>query len=260
MDYYEINVCYLIINDIYLQFFSVFINDIDNDQASKAMDIVQTYLKKNSNYGLSLQIDKIEANKTDAKALLESSMLVRIFQIFGLLEVFLYLICIFLSVCIKYADSIENNQPPHVVFDTTKSGIASETVKSFTQALGLPTVSASYGQEGDLRQWRDMEEGKQKYLLQVMPPADMIPEVVRSIVRKMNITNAAILYDGTFVMDHKYKSLLQNIQTRHVITAVADGESARADQIERLRNLDINNFFILGSLKTIGQVLGEFKR
>lgn len=240
--------------------FSVFINDIDNDQASKAMDIVQTYLKKNSNYGLSLQIDKIEANKTDAKALLESSMLVRIFQIFGCFKFFFYSICIFLSVCIKYADSIENNQPPHVVFDTTKSGIASETVKSLTQALGLPTVSASYGQEGDLRQWRDMEEGKQKYLLQVMPPADMIPEVVRSIVRKMNITNAAILYDGTFVMDHKYKSLLQNIQTRHVITAVADGESARADQIERLRNLDINNFFILGSLKTIGQVLGKFKR
>lgn len=90
-----------------------------------------------------------------------------------------------------------------------------------------------------------------------MPPADIIPEVVRSIVRKMNITNAAILYDETFVMDHKYKSLLQNIQTRHVITAIADGDSARADQIERLRNLDINNFFILASIKTIGQVLGK---
>ncbi|NP_001273813.1 glutamate receptor ionotropic, kainate 4-like precursor [Musca domestica] len=212
----------------------LFINELDNDPASKAIDIVQTYLKKNSNYGLSVQIDKIEANKTDAKALLE-------------------------SICIKYAESIENKQPPHVVFDTTKSGIASETVKSFTQALGLPTVSASYGQEGDLRQWRDMEESKQKYLLQVMPPADIIPEVVRSIVRKMNITNAAILYDNTFVMDHKYKSLLQNIQTRHVITAVAEGDSARADQIERLRNLDINNFFILGSLKTIGQVLESVK-
>ncbi|KAI8125865.1 Ionotropic receptor 25a [Lucilia cuprina] len=83
-----------------------------------------------------------------------------------------------LSLCTKYAQSIENKQPPHVVFDTTKSGIASETVKSFTQALGLPTVSASYGQEG---------------------------------------------------------SLLQNIQTRHVITASG------------------------GSLKTIGQVLESVK-
>lgn len=161
-------------------------------------------------------------------------------------------------VCIKYAESIEKKEPPHIIFDTTKSGIASETVKSFTQALGLPTVSASYGQEGDLRQWRDMEETKQRYLLQVMPPADLIPEVVRSIVRKMNITNAAILYDDTFVMDHKYKSLLQNIQTRHVITAIAkDGKREREEQIEKLRNLDINNFFILGNLQSIRMVLGK---
>uniref|UniRef100_A0A1I8NTP0 Ionotropic glutamate receptor C-terminal domain-containing protein n=2 Tax=Stomoxys calcitrans TaxID=35570 RepID=A0A1I8NTP0_STOCA len=198
------------------------------------MGSVQAYLKKNSNYGLSLRFDKIEANNIDAKALLE-------------------------SICIKYADSIDNNQPPHVVFDATKSGVASDTVKSFASALGLPTVSASYGQDGDLRPWRDMDESKQNYLLQVMPPADIIPEVVRSIVRNVNITNAAILYDGTFMMDHKYKSLLQNIQTRHVITAVADGDIARADQIKRLRNLDINNYFILGSLKTITQILESLK-
>lgn len=67
--------------------------------------------------------------------------------------------------------------------------MASETVKSFTQALGLPTISASYGQEGDLRQWRDLDDSKQKYLLQVMPPADIIPEAVRSIVKRLNITN-----------------------------------------------------------------------
>lgn len=31
-----------------------------------------------------------------------------------------------------------------------------------------------------------------------MPPADIIPEVIRSIVQYMNITNAAILYDPSF--------------------------------------------------------------
>lgn len=70
-------------------------------------------------------------------------------------------------------------------------------MKSFTAALGLPTVSGAYGQEGDLRQWRDLSEDKQKYLLQIMPPVDMIPQVVRSIVKYQNITNAAILYDDT---------------------------------------------------------------
>lgn len=58
-------------------------------------------------------------------------------------------------------------------------------------------------------------------------------------------------------MDHKYKALLQNIPTRHVITAIAATPADRAQQIEKLRNLDINNFFILGSLTSIKGVLGE---
>lgn len=57
-------------------------------------------------------------------------------------------------------------------------------------------------------------------------------------------------------MDHKYKALLQNIPTRHVITAIAP-PADREQQIEKLRNLDINNFFILGSLTSIKAVLGE---
>lgn len=59
-------------------------------------------------------------------------------------------------------------------------------------------MSASYGQNRDLRQWRDLNELKNAYLLQVMPPADVVPEVIRSIVTYMNITNAAILYDDSF--------------------------------------------------------------
>ena len=60
-----------------------------------------------------------------------------------------------------------NNRPPHLIFDTTMSGLASETIKSLTSALALPTVSASFGQSGDLRQWRDLDDAKSEYLLQV---------------------------------------------------------------------------------------------
>lgn len=59
------------------------------------------------------------------------------------------------------------------------------------------------------------------------------------------------------VMDHKYKALLQNIPTRHVITAIAV-EADRAKQIENLRNLDINNFFVLGTFASIKAVLGMY--
>lgn len=37
-----------------------------------------------------------------------------------------------------------------------------------------------------------------------MPPADLIPEVIRGIITYMNITNAAILYDETFSEYQKF--------------------------------------------------------
>jgi ionotropic glutamate receptor len=55
------------------------------------------------------------------------------------------------------------------------------------------------------------------------------------------------------VMDHKYKSLLQNIPTRHMIVK-ADQENGEA-QLKRLRERDIFNYFIIGRLTTITNVL-----
>lgn len=174
----------------------------------------------------------VEGNRTDSKGLLE-------------------------AICMTYGNMIKENKTPHVIFDTTKTGTSSETVKSLSAALAIPTVSASHGQEGDLRQWRDLPENKKKYLLQVMPPGDILTEIVRSIVIYMNITNAAILYDDSFVVDHKYKALLQNIPTRHVITAIAPTKTSITEQIVKLRNLDINNYFILGKIESIKSVLGK---
>lgn len=55
------------------------------------------------------------------------------------------------AVCEKYDSSLKLEKPPDLVLDFTLTGVSSETVKSFTHALALPTVSASYGQENDLR-------------------------------------------------------------------------------------------------------------
>jgi hypothetical protein len=54
-------------------------------------------------------------------------------------------------------------------------------------------------------------------------------------------------------MDHKYKSLLQNIPTRHMIVK-ADPKDGKA-QLKRLRERDIFNYFILGRISTIKNVL-----
>lgn len=55
------------------------------------------------------------------------------------------------AVCSVYDAAIKADTRPHVVLDFTMSGVPSETAKSITAALALPTVSTSFGQEGDLR-------------------------------------------------------------------------------------------------------------
>lgn len=51
----------------------VFINEVDNDQATQAVDIALTYIKKNPNLGLSVQVLSVEGNRTDSKKFLENS-------------------------------------------------------------------------------------------------------------------------------------------------------------------------------------------
>lgn len=120
----------------------MYVNEVGNDVASKAVDVALNYIKKNPNLGLSVELVAVEGNRSDSKGLLE-------------------------AICTKYSQTLQANRPPHLIFDTTIAGVASETVKSISSALGIPTVSAAFGQEGDLRQWRDLSEKKRNYLLQV---------------------------------------------------------------------------------------------
>ncbi|CAF4958003.1 unnamed protein product [Pieris macdunnoughi] len=207
------------------------INEENNALAEKSFEVAKEYVKRNPSLGLAVDPIIVVGNRTDAKVFLE-------------------------NVCRKYTDMVSGKKPPHVVLDFTTTGVGSETIKSFTSALGLPTVSGSFGQEGDLRQWQSLNFNQARYLLQVMPPADLLPELIRAIIRKQDITNAAVLFDDYFVMDHKYKSLLLNMPTRHLITPV---KSLSVDdiktQLQTLRELGITNFFVIGSLRTIHNVL-----
>nr|QBB73016.1 ionotropic receptor [Protaetia brevitarsis] len=207
----------------------LYVNEEDNDVAEKSVDVVLDYIKRNSRLGLKVDIRRVSGNRTDSKGILD-------------------------TLCKNYGSMLEDRSPPHIVLDNTMTGLISETVKSFTKALQLPTISGSFGQEGDLRQWRDIDDSQQDYLIQIMPPADVVPEIVRTIVINQNISNAAILFDNSYVMDHKFKSLLQNVATRHVIRPIQDEASIR-DQLQNLRKLDIVNFFILGSLVNVKRVL-----
>ena len=52
------------------------------------------------------------------------------------------------------------------------------------------------------RQWRTLDGEQLKYLIQISPPADIIQEVIRSIIIAQNITDAGILFDDSFGKSH----------------------------------------------------------
>ncbi|KAG7201200.1 hypothetical protein KM043_003987 [Ampulex compressa] len=153
------------------------------------------------------------------------------------------------------ATSRRGAEVPDLLLDMTTAGVGAKLTNSFTASLGIPTLSAQYGQEGDLQYWRNLDADQKNYLIQVMPPADLVPEAIRPLAMQLNVTNAAILFDDNFVMDHKYKSLLLNVPTRHVINESAQSVAEMKRQLPRLRDLDVVNYFILGDENTINVAL-----
>lgn len=88
-----------------------------------------------------------------------------------------------------------------------------------------------------------------------MQPSDLVPEAIRQLAIQMNITNAGILFDNNFVMNHKYKSLLLNVPTRHVINPLRNSSEEIREQLINLRDLDVVNYFMLGDKDSICKII-----
>ena len=55
-------------------------------------------------------------------------------------------------------------------------------------------------------------------------------------------------------MDYKYKNLLLNLPTRHIIHMIKEKDGELKQQLKKIANVDLNNFFVLGSTETISKV------
>lgn len=54
------------------------------------------------------------------------------------------------------------------------------------------------------RHWNNLDANQSKYLVQVMPPSDIISQLVALASSLQNMTNAAILHDDSFGLPRKY--------------------------------------------------------
>lgn len=73
------------------------------------------------------------------------------------------------TVCDAWGTAVRGggNAVPDLVLDVTMAGMSAEISSSITAALGLPTLSAQYGQEDDIQYWRNLDVDQKGYLIQV---------------------------------------------------------------------------------------------
>ena len=119
---------------------AVVINDVGNDVANKSVTNALKALKEKSPDKLG-QVYTVQVNVTDSKETLD-------------------------SICAAWKAAIfePEDKIPDFVLDTTTYGYGAETVNRFTALLGIPTLSAQFGQEGDLLGWREITEEQKREL------------------------------------------------------------------------------------------------
>ena len=86
-----------------------------------------------------------------------------------------------------------------------------------TWTLGLPTLSTSFGEVGEIREWRDLTPEQENFLVQIRPPADVATGVVRQLISRQNITNAAILFDKNFGMYNNHYKFIEELCNKNLL-------------------------------------------
>ena len=67
-------------------------------------------------------------------------------------------------------------------------------------------------------EWSNLTPEQAEYLVHVRGPHDMFQYIVRDLATLANITNAAILYDDSFVMKkNHFNEILSQLPVRHLI-------------------------------------------
>lgn len=74
------------------------------------------------------------------------------------------------TICNAWSSAISKGGAtvPDLILDTTRAKLGAEASSSFTAAMGVPTLSAQFGQEDDIRYWRDLDLDQKNYLIQVL--------------------------------------------------------------------------------------------
>ena len=66
-------------------------------------------------------------------------------------------------------------------------------------------------------EWSSLTDAQKKYLVPIRPPGDILPLIIREVVDKNEITNAAIVFDSDFGRSSIDIIILRNITQMYFI-------------------------------------------
>ncbi|ODM89690.1 Glutamate receptor ionotropic, kainate 2 [Orchesella cincta] len=244
-----------------------------------SFDSAVEFIKQDRSFGIDIgEVHKINANETEAITLIENGLFI-IYDIYKLRNfcnklkksfvklIFKYFLSGYVRlVCKDIEEAFKKAQKPDIVIDFTRYGIPSEAVKMIVKVMNLPTISAAFGQEGDIRSWQELGPNMKQYLIQVAPPADLLPQSVRSIASQQDMTSAVLLFDNAYgIVNHALNShavsyevsLLHNIPTRQLLAELETNVQGIRQQVDRLIHAGYVNYFIAASPSEISGVLAE---
>ncbi|GFX39568.1 ionotropic receptor 25a [Trichonephila clavipes] len=94
---------------------------------------------------------------------------------------------------------------PTILIDTTRrpravGNRAGTLVKKVVRKMGIPTVSATYGEMKGIMEWENLSDIERQYLVQIAPPGYIITQVVRDLASLQNMTTTGVLFDESIVV------------------------------------------------------------
>ncbi|XP_061180495.1 ionotropic receptor 25a-like [Saccostrea echinata] len=128
--------------------------------------------------------------------------------------------------------------------------LTGQLLRSFARSAGLPYVTL-------LDRSTLIEKDFDPDLhLEVEPPGSIMMGVVRDVITHENLTRIAVLYDNSFDLDKIPKRYLSGLSAQHLFQEIiSTTHNATLEQLYRLEENQIRNFFIVASKENVMKIL-----
>ncbi|KAK3096044.1 hypothetical protein FSP39_022435 [Pinctada imbricata] len=128
--------------------------------------------------------------------------------------------------------------------------LSGQLLRSFVRTLGLGYITF-----GDLSTLVPADHSDLH--IAVQPPGSVMLQAIPEIIKRCSISKVAILYDKSFDLDILPKRLLSGVPVQHLYQEIATDTDSLRSQLQKLKDTDVHNFFVVARNPSVQNVLRE---